>query len=299
MESEAMNNEQKLLVGWFCPWAQRAWIVANLLVDGQVQVVNDCQSVILDTDAEAKSSPTFTPCDSNANENEGTSDGIARFMLKGPLLGNLSVPALLSKDSEGEYVATSGDSIGMCKMLWESQTMLKNSSQKFLVENTEEAREWSDKITKPFYNALMNRPQLLEGAGESFRELVHNLEEFGRAMKGPFYEGESLSVVDVTIWPFIYRVFALNLFQVYRSSELSASALEEIAYPRPNTSTGREAGMLQVMEWHDRCLSLPAFAATLPADASSDTGHSPSLLKIYTIYAMGVGLRSINYSLPS
>jgi glutathione S-transferase len=304
--------EQQLLVGWFCPWAQRAWIAVNLLesIAGTVgsgagteggacrpcvEVVNDSRSVVLNTDLETEDG-----------------DGIARLMVKGPLLGSLSVPALLTDQGP-----ISGDSIRICQLLWESNSATASC---FIMDANcaEESQAWSGRLSKPFYNALMNRP-LQEGhktelsvdseldaskysCNLHFEELLDALSEFGLSIEGDYCKGESISLIDVTIWPFLQRIFGLQLFQVYRSDYLSLATLSEITYPPcpivyPNSSAvveSRRKGIQYAMQWYERCLALDSFARTLPADTVA-WGFSPSLRDIYKIYALGVGLKTVNF----
>ena len=245
--------EQQLLVGWFCPWAQRAWIAVNLLesiagTEGGacrpcVEVVNDSRSVVLNTDLETEDG-----------------DGIARLMVKGPLLGSLSVPALLTDQGP----------------------LQEGHKAELSVDSELDASKYSCNL--------------------HFEELLDALSEFGLSVEGDYCKGESISLIDVTIWPFLQRIFGLQLFQVYRSDYLSLATLSEITYPPcpivyPNSSAvveSRRKGIQYAMQWYERCLALDSFARTLPADTVA-WGFSPSLRDIYKIYALGVGLKSVNF----
>lgn len=276
--SSSCGEEKLLLSAWFCPFAQRPWIVANMIPEGIVSVVNDCRSMIADTD--------------NGGVHRDLSDGnhyddIARYMLKGELLGERSVPTLVIPGAQDQ----TGDSISIAKSLWEDGALAPE-----LCSETVEiiAHEWSDKIAGQFYGALGNKDGRSQ---ELFDVLLDNMVSFGASITGPFFHGDHPSLVDVTMYPFIFRIFTQNLFRTYRSEELSESSLATLEISLSTSSDGCTSShthLLRVRRWLDHCLLQPAFTRTLPADADAKSNYlSPRIIELYRIYGMGIGLKGL------
>ena len=291
MESP-QDGQTKVLVGWFCPWAQRAWMVANICnrnnsrvePSRQYTIVNDDDSIVLDTDNKGRGSKYHTVC--------AEADGVSRYMLKSPMLGNHSVPAIVRAD----MAIQSGDSIGICKWIWNNGCQ---TDQPFDVSETVEleARKWSDLITKPFYNSLMNRDHQTQ---LHYIEMVNNMNEFGNNIVGPFFLGATPSLVDVAVLPFIYRIVSLQLFRTYRFAEIGASQLQVLEIDNMDVIENERQlrhGILFVISWFEYCLQMEWFTDTLPRDAHEERNryfYSQSLSDLYRIYALGIGLKSVN-----
>lgn len=122
-----------------------------------------------------------------------------------------------------------------------------------------------------FYGSL--KP---EGHATCFERLQNNLSEFAAAMVGPFYSGEEFGIIDAIVFPFLYRAFALNLFQYHRQHDIHSETYSP-----------------KIVNWVKRCLQLEAVKRTLPEDVNQETGFSQSLFDVYHTYAAGVGLKGI------
>lgn len=280
----------------FCPFAQRAWIVANMLPEGSITVVNDHRSMVADTD------------DAGIYRDSTDSihhyDNIARYMLKGELLGDRSVPTMLTPGGPDQ----TGDSISIARTLWESEdSTLSPALCTDAIEST--AREWSDKMMGPFYNSLGNK----DGKAQEFFDLLlENMSFFGASIEGgPFFGGGSNpSLVDVIVYPVVFRIVTQKLFHTYRSEELTESSLALLDLvlgivtsptdtsgttdAAPATQSHRHQNLLQVGRWLSHCHLVPAFVHTLPADVDTNAHfYSPRLVELYRIYAMGIGLKGL------
>lgn len=166
-----------LLVGWFCPWAQRAWLAREHLGVQSVRVVNSAESVLLDTDI------------------SGSAASEAKFMIKGAMLGSASVPAMFTVATSDILEQKDFHSIELCKWLLEHQLEAEGGAPPFDCSQRamSEAAEWSDALcSNPFYGALMNR----EGKADEFYSLwLGNLKRFGDKIQQPFYYGDTISVL--------------------------------------------------------------------------------------------------------
>lgn len=292
---EAVPAQSRLLVAWFCPWAQRAWLVAGISnrnaasavrPDLRIDIVNDDDSIVLDTDHGGNGSRYHTI--------RAAPDGVSRCMLKGPMLGSHSVPALAP--ANGEMI--SGDSIAISKYIWENGCI---AGLDFDAGDASEvlANKWGDLISRPFYGSIMNKD---DAAETHFDELMENICSFGEYIAGPYFFGDTPSLVDTAVLPFIYRILVLTLYQTYRSSEIQESKLNltDIDACIPASGLKQQAGLRAVTAWLRHCMDTPWFQATLPEDSCGmPTCYSEKLRDVYAVYAEGIGLQSIPYSAPS
>ena len=269
--STSFSSPKLLLSAWFCPFAQRAWIVANMLPEGKVIVINDKRSMIADTDDEGV----------HRDLSDGNHyDNIARYMLKGELLGERSVPTLIVPGGEDE----TGDAISIAKSLWLEGALCSELCSDIIEET---ARDWSNKIKPLFYDCLGNKNG---NAAELFELLLSVLSSFGSCISGPFYHGANPSLVDVAIYPFIFRIICQRLFTIYRSKEISQSSLALLEFKACTNDN-----LSRVKNWIDSCNQVAAFRQTLPPDCDgSDNFFSPRLAELYHIYSLGVGLKGLS-----
>jgi len=202
-------------------------------------------------------------------------------MLKGSLLGSNSVPAVIQSNAE----MISGDSIYICKWLWDTY-----SSNRDMLDTCDTsiyaAYMWSEKLTTLFYDVMMDRKNSnRKNSVDTYRELMIQWASFGKEIQGPYFYGNTLSLVDISIFPFAYRMFILRLFHVYNREYLTLDDIDEICH----------SDMVKVVAWCEKCMTIPAFVSTLPPDATPD-GFSAQLVDIYKIYFQGIGLKPVNYS---
>ena len=293
---DTVPARNRVLVAWFCPWAQRAWLVASLSnrnchsshspdsLQLLFDIVQGDEVMVLETDNGGRGS--------RFHEVVPEPDGVSRLMLKGPLLGNLSVPAVLRSCAE----PLAGDSIAISKWIWEHGCR-EGTQLDVGTEAQAAASHWSDLIAGPFYGALMNK------GGEASKhctELTNNISAFGEELKGPYFGGDEPSLVDIAVLPFVYRLFSLSLLRAFRSAEINEPLLQLLDtafYRDPSTLdsvfTHRIAA---VLTWLRHCMRAPWVADTLPPDAEEGREFcSQSLKGLYTIYAMGIGLKSVAY----
>jgi hypothetical protein len=139
-------------------------------------------------------------------------------------------------------------------------------------QGKEKAREWSDKLcTREFYGSL--KPNVHEACFAKFSE---GLTEFAETMVGPYFHGDHLSIIDVVVFPFLYRAFSLKIFEYHRQHSVHGAPYSQ-----------------KLGQWVNRCLQLPAIQKTLPDDVDPLTGFSQKLFDVYHVYATGVGLKSV------
>merc|ERR1712007_11298 len=76
--------------------------------------------------------------------------------------------------------------------------------------------DWVNKnICSPFYRILVRTDP--EERREGFETMQKNLEIVAKEIKGPFFFGESMSVVDIDLFPWMYRVIDAKIVEKYRS----------------------------------------------------------------------------------
>lgn len=145
---EPSSHHTKVLVAWFCPWAQRAWFVANMcnsLSPAAYDVVNDDNSIVLETDNNGMGSKYHSV--------NVSPDGVSRYMLKSPILQSHSVPAVMQPHAD----PSSGDSVSISKWIWEHGPCTDTAVFDASDAARDGANKWGDLLTKPFYGAVMNK----------------------------------------------------------------------------------------------------------------------------------------------
>jgi hypothetical protein len=241
-----------LFVGWFCPFAQRTWITFEYfkqLENLSFSLVNSEGSIVLDEDY--------------------------HFMLKGHRLIDAT-----PKDSSSvvPFVIWNENSVDELKPYHDSillSSIRRPFHATFLpIHALEQSRSWSDAIcTKHFYGAL--KPPPFDHAS-AFQQLCDNMDSFAKSLQGRFYYGDSFSLVDATVIPFLWRALNLDIFNVYRQHNLNSQSFAP-----------------KLRDYVAACLELPFVRATLPLDTDEITFFSASLLRVYRVYAEGAGLRSL------
>jgi len=165
---------------WFCPYAQRAWIALNhhripyTLIES-LEVVHG---------------------------------------------GYEKKPILLEKNPKGLVPTIIDDKKRviyeslLCMEYVDEVGLNNNGNTKSLLpgDAMERARlrlqsDWVNKnLCSLFYKVLMPT----DTQEESFKSLVENIKTFTQEMKGPYYNGDDLSIVDIAAFPWCMRLFLLE-----------------------------------------------------------------------------------------
>ncbi|CAE7364491.1 DHX37 [Symbiodinium natans] len=106
---------------------------------------------------------------------------------------------------------------------------------------------WADKnISSNFYAILV--PTDVERRREGHAKLVAALQKLQDNLRGPFFFGDDLSIVDIAALPWCYRIFTCGIIGRYRDASFSFDL----------------TGLAPLQAWLDACLALPAVQQTLP-----------------------------------
>lgn len=106
--------------------------------------------------------------------------------------------------------------------------------------------DWVDKnICSAFYSILV--PKDAETRKAAFAKLSAGLRRFQQEIKGPFFLGDDLSIVDIAAIPWAYRVLTCGIVEYYRGPDFALD--------------GQELAPLH--RWLEACLALEAVTATL------------------------------------
>ena len=226
----------KLYNAWYCPFAQRAWMAL---------VYKEIDFDLIEVD----------PYDLSESWLE-----ISR--------GAGLVPVVVQTDGEGsettivesnrilEYL---GDYYPENKPIF-SDSPNQRAEQKYWMDQV------SNKITPHFYRFLKT-PQAGAQQDEARDKMLEGVIAITLAMssEGPYFSGEQLTAVDITLFPIAYRIDAL--LGRYRDYTL----------PREGDSWGR------YHRWYDAMLVEPAFQAT----ATDHADYKNRLVVHYLPYSLG------------
>ena len=240
--------EMELLSAWFCPYAQRAWMTMEIKCPGQFKV----------TEALKITSP----------DGVYGKDSLSRI----PLLKESNplglVPVIIDRRS-GEP-ASICDSL-ICVEYIDEVFGDRNGTTKLLPggpAQRADARMWSnrlnDDIATTFYVLLLKQNKAeQEMAAE---KMLNAVKDFCQSCKGPFFYGDEISIVDITIAPWLVGARMEVVLQHYRNFEVPATA-EYAKY----------------FQWRDNVLKHPAFVATAAPDFEA-------MKRAYSRYADGTAL---------
>mmetsp|Transcript_19305 Transcript_19305/g.61165 ORF Transcript_19305/g.61165 Transcript_19305/m.61165 type:complete len:300 (-) Transcript_19305:179-1078(-) len=110
------------------------------------------------------------------------------------------------------------------------------------------ARVWAPwvnaKCCSPYYSVLCKQDRAEQR--EAFDDLVHNLRTFSRELKGPFFYGEHLSLVDIALLPWAARFY---VFEHYRGADFAVP---------------RDGELAKYHTWLEAALAMPAVSSTCP-----------------------------------
>ncbi|CAE8623740.1 unnamed protein product [Polarella glacialis] len=232
----------KFLSAWFCPYAQRAWIALN----HHKIPFEYIEALTL------KLEPGQTLKDAKGYEKH-------ELLLKHHPSG--LVPTIVDADESMPAVYDSlvcvefADDLAPCgKPLLPKDPVFRAEAKLWAA--------WADKnIASPFYSTLVPKEQ--ERRLEGYNKLRDGLRKFQATMKGDFFLGGDMSIVDIAALPWCYRTFTCSIIETYRGPDFTFDRQE----------------FAPLLRWLDRCLALDSVKSTLP--------ESAALVDTYKRYADG------------
>lgn len=222
----------KLLTAWFCPYAQRAWIALN-----HHKVPFERVEAMKLKIPEGKLLKDAVAYDKDA------------ILLKHHPSG--LVPTIVDREEAGPAIYDSLVCVEFADDL-ASSGQVQGSSPLLPTDPLLRARariwaSWMDKnFSSPFYTVLVPKEHSLRLEGLS--KLLSGMRAFQANIKGKFFLGDEISIVDITVFPWAFRIFSCNVIGVYR--------------PDPEFAIDR-AEFQPLLAWLDRCKELEAVQATL------------------------------------
>lgn len=254
-------SEVSLLSAWFCPYAQRAWIaiLEKGLQPGKDFTLRNCLKI--DPLKKATGGYKKDP-----------------FLLEVNPLG--LVPVIVDDrvqqknniDNEGDYnMSENVHRAVVCESLICVEYIDEAFDGPALLPSDPAGRAfvrmWADKINKTvcpsFYRMLVRKEP--EQRQKAKNDLLDAIRTFSSAIRGPYFIGENISMVDIAIFPWIYRLYILEHFR-----EFVIPDTEEFKH---------------FHEWNSAVMSRPAIVATL-ADKND-------LLECYERYADASALSKV------
>jgi len=247
-----MDNSKKLelLSAWFCPYAQRAWMAMELKCKGQYHV----------TEAIKITSP----------DGAYAKDSLERTTLLKESNPSGLVPVIIDKRRNDKAVSVVYESL-ICIEYIDEVFDDGNASTKLLpgdpTQRTD-ARMWSNRLNNDicttFYTFLLNQNK--EDQDKAADKILAALLDFCKHCEGPFFYGRHISIVDITIAPFLVGARMDAVMKHYRNFEVPATK-EYSKY----------------FEWRDAMLQHPCFVTTVTTDYEA-------IKKVYARYADGTAL---------
>jgi len=229
--SAAAGAKWKFMSAWFCPYAQRAWIALN----HHRVPFEKIEALTL------KQAPGEALKDVKGYEKHP-------LLLKHHPSG--LVPTIVDSEEAQPAVYDSLTCVQFAEDLAASGAV-DGRSPLLPVEPVQRARarmwtDWVDKnLCAPYYSVLVPKEDERRRAG--FDKLLHGMRTFQASIKGPFFLGEELSMVDIAAIPWAYRIFSCGIIDLYRGPAFALDS-EELA---------------PLLRWLEACLALDSVSATL------------------------------------
>ncbi|WP_293751433.1 glutathione S-transferase family protein [uncultured Paraglaciecola sp.] len=228
----------KLYSAWYCPFAQRTWM--SLLQKGvKFEYIEtdpyDKTEQWLNTSRQTGTVPVLAP--EKGNTIPGSTRTIEYLELASP-----NTPRLYSIDPE------------------------EKAEQSFWIDFV------SEHITPYFYRFLKSQKND-DFQYESTNKLVEGLSVITQAMsnQGPYFNGNDISAVDITLFPFAYRIKLLLGF--YKSFEL----------PQQGPTWQR------LNRWYTEMLTSSSFQKTI----GNAKDYDQRLIQFYLPYSLGGGQANV------
>lgn len=232
----------ELLSAWFCPYAQRAVMaLMERCAPGDFTITN-AMEINHDPPKRLEKIPLLL---------EKNPKGL--------------VPVLIDRRG-GEEVVVS-ESLICVEYIDEAMHGSSKSLLPGAAGQRAHARIWADKLNNEictnFYTLLMKQDK--ESQDVAAEKILNGLRQFDKECKGPFFYGEDLSIVDITIAPWIVGT-RMGALKHYRNFEV----------PKTNEYA-------QYWKWHDAVSKHPSYIAT------GSNGDLQAMLGVYLPYAEGTG----------
>ena len=187
----SQNATIKLYSAWFCPYAQRAWMVLNNIgID-----YNLIESLEIDTATHGyKKNPRLL---------EINKKGLVPTL---EFFNNEVSGQTQSLDVKGQPPMVITESIDVMKFVYEHVGRgVKNTE-------VEEAIRFDRIVCSPFYRCLMK--QINEEQVSGWKDLLSGLESFSNGVKpGKYYNSDTPSIVDFTVFHWAFRLYVLEQFR--------------------------------------------------------------------------------------
>lgn len=184
----------RLYSAWFCPYAQRAWMVVNNLKINY----NLIESLEID----------------KTTQGYKKNERLLEINLKG-LVPTLEVFASEPTnhdeivDSNGKPPMVVTESIDVMKFLFEYTGRGVDNQE------LEDANSINKSVCSPFYRCLIK--QVKEEQAEGWKDLLLGLENFCDNIKdNKFYKSDSPNIVDFTLYPWAFRLYVLEEFREFK-----------------------------------------------------------------------------------
>lgn len=219
------------LMGWFCPYAQRAWIALNHHRVGYEKI-------------------EALPFKQEAGQTLKDVTGYKKHPLLLKHHPSGLVPTLVDRSESQPAVY---DSL-ICVQFADDLAAAGQAPGGPLLLPTDpvqraRARMWADWVDKnmcsPFYSCLV--PKDLQQRREGLEKLKAGYQKFQQNVSGPFFFGEHISIVDIAAFPWVYRVISCGILEFYRGPDFSI----------------RKEEFGGLFRWLEACLSLESVQSTL------------------------------------
>jgi len=226
----------KYLSAWFCPYAHRA----TLALEHHAEHIDYEWEEALGW--EQRPSTVGEQGDGRAQEHF--------YHWKSPTLlkhspGGL-VPTLVDADGRSVYESL------VCVQFVDEVAVAAGANAPLLPADPMErarTRIWADLVNKhccsPYYGVLVKTDEA--GRRESFEQLLGGLRRFTAELRGEFFCGDAISLVDVALLPWAWRYYVLPHYKG-----------EQYAIPKDDPELAKFHRWLEAME------ALPQVARTLP-----------------------------------
>jgi len=241
------NKQMELLSAWFCPYAQRAWMAMEIKCPGQFKVTEALKIT-----------------DPDGVYSRDSLDKIPLLKESNPLG---LVPVIIDRRSNKPMSVC--DSLICVEYI--DEVFGDVDANKLLPggpAQRAEARMWSsrlnDDIATQFYVLLLKQNK--EDQDKAADKMLSAVLDFCQKCKGPFFYGDEISMVDITIAPWLVGARMEVVLKHFRNFEVPSTA-EYSKY----------------FEWRDSVLKHPAFVATASPDFEA-------MKRVYCRYADGTAL---------
>ena len=188
------NATVRLYSAWFCPYAQRAWMVLNN-IGIEYELI---ESLEIDSATHGYKK--------NARLLEIHKKGLVPTL---ELFNNEVSDENQTLDINGQPPLVITESIDVMKFAYQHVGRR--------VENTEveEAIRFDRIVCSPFYRCLMK--QVKEEQVKGWRDLLCGLESFSNGLNpGKYYKSDTPSIVDFTVFPWAFRLYVLERFRGFK-----------------------------------------------------------------------------------